>query len=130
MQMIVFARDCPLPRRPLCNYFWVAGHATEKYPNLILKWEACVWQRTTNIINSETCLNGEGADPTINVVTWGGVRTEFDNSNVVLGNIYKVGPSVSKFHVVQQKDFPRDVVEMFKNMIALSTLEVVQKPTL
>jgi hypothetical protein len=76
------ARDFPHPRQPWCSHCRTNGHATEDFPELIVKWEDQVRQRGTNIIISKIKRVIKGQLPNINIITQGGAKTGADADNL------------------------------------------------
>jgi hypothetical protein len=99
---------------------------------MITKWEYCARQRGDNLINFEPRYMVEGSSSIIDIITRGGVKTGVDAESQHPIKIQKAMLINSKYDPVQQKEFFRIALDMFRNMFGLLTpkfMEPVSKFT-
>jgi hypothetical protein len=94
-------RDYLLPRIPWCTHYINNTHATEDFPELIMKWEDRVRKRGANLINYESMPITEGKDPNINIITRGGTRTSVDVDNPNQSKIQKAVSMDDKYDLIR-----------------------------
>jgi hypothetical protein len=91
---------------------------------LIAKWEDHARKRGANMINSEPRLVVGGKESNINVITRGGINTGVDAAIPQPHQIQKIVP-IPRYDLESQKEFFKNVVELFRQMSDSTTQERV-----
>lgn len=106
-------RECHFSQRPWCSYCQLNTHATEDYPELVVRWEEQNWAKGVNLVCVEAQDSSPSTQPNINVVTRGGKKMRADIGTPDQLAVKRPASPKKSYDPNKQKEYYWDATKLF-----------------